>query len=292
MHRVYDFCFIDVRAILLALSANIECDWLQAISFPPDKAALRSVTLDLPSLGKNHVHDSLELRTDGARLIGICVGIVQCFGERNSGSDYLLVIDRPGLLEFLAREGVDSLHELAGGPEFLGKLAGEGAEFLRRWAEWESGITAILPLGNNSYQMAWVVSGRRVVINAKAETLPFAKLAVEVADGNEEGNDGHESDEDEDYEYEGYEYEEHYDHRERLIVVDFGCHRLASVVAAGDASRNIIRYRAKRGPLRGIVEFPSKELPYRTWMERVPSCLPSELIQMSESMVLVVDVSF
>ncbi len=56
-------------------------------------------------------------------------------------------------------------------------------------------------------------------------------------------------------------------------------------------SGNIIRSRTRGGSLRGIVEFPSEELPYRIWMERVPSCLPSRQVHMSESMVLVVDVS-
>ena len=75
-------------------------------------------------------------------------------------------------------------------------------------------------------------------------------------------------------------------------MVDFGCPRLASVVEAGDASGDIIRSRTQgRDPLHGIVEFPSEELPYRIWMERVPSCLPSEQVHMRESTVLVVDVS-
>ena len=288
MHRVYDFCFIDVRTILLAFSASHGCDWLQAVSFSPDKAAVWSVFLDLPSLEEDHQHYSIELKTDGARLIGICVGIdmvVQYAGTQDSDSDYLLVIDRPGLLEFLAREGAEVLREL--GPEFLRKLAGEGAEFLHRWEEWESGITAVLPLKNNSYQMAWAVFGRRIVINGEAETLPFAKSAVEVANGNEAGSDGHKNDEDQ-----GSEDQEDPDNRERFIVIDFACHRLASVVEAGDASGNIIRSHTQgEGSLRGIVEFPSKGIPYRVWMERVPSCLPSEQVHMSESTVLFADVS-
>src|SRR5258706_2686638 len=125
MHRIYDFCFIDVRTILLALSVSIECDRLQVISFPLDKGAAWSVSLDLPSLEEYHQHYSLELKTDGGGLIGVCVGIdmvVRYVSTLNSDSDYLLVIDRPGLLKFLAREG---------------------AAFLHRWAEWESGITTI-----------------------------------------------------------------------------------------------------------------------------------------------------
>jgi len=123
------------------------------------------------------------------------------------------------------------------------------------------------------------------VINAEAEILPFAKSMVEVADENEAGNDGHKNDEGQ-----GSKDQEDPDNGEQLIVVDFGCPRLASVVEAGDASGNIIRSRTQGGgSLRGIVEFPSEELPYRIWMERVPSCLPSEQVHMSESTVLVVD---
>ena len=76
----------------------------------------------------------------------------------------------------------------------------------------------------------------------------------------------------------------------RLIVRDFGCHRLASrsVLEAGNASRNIIRFGTQGGgPLLGLLDIPSKELPYRIWMERVPSCLPTGQAHMSESMVLV-----
>ncbi len=263
----------------MAFSANRGCDWLQAISFPLDKAAGWSLTLDLPSLEEDYQHCSLELKTDGGRLIGVCVGIdmvVQYAGTRDSDSDYLLVIDRPGLLECLAEDGAKVDFEL-----------GEGDDFFRPWAGWESGITTILPLKNNSYQMAWAVFGRRIVINAQAETLPFTKSAVEVADGNEAGSDGHKNDEDQ-----GSEDQEDSDDEERLIVVDFGCHRLASVVEAGDASGNIIPSRTQgRDSLRGIVEFPSEELRCRFWMERVPSCLPSEQVHMSESTVLVVEVS-
>ena len=167
------------------------------------------------------------------------------------------------------------------------QLAG-GVKYRRcHWEEWESGITTILPLKNNSHQMTWAVFGRRIVINAKAETLPFAKAAVEVADGNQAGNDGHKDDEDQ-----GPEGQDGPDNGERLIVVDFACHRLPSVVEAGDASGNIIRSRTQGGgSLPGIFKFPSEELPYRIWMERVPSRLPSSQVHMSESMVLVVDVS-
>ena len=216
-----------------------------------------------------HLH-SLELKAGCGRLIGLCVRIDNA-SFRDPDSDYLLVIDRPGLLNFLAGA------QLAGGVKYR----------RRQWEEWESGITTILPLENNSHQMAWAVFGGRIVINARAETLPFTKSAVEVADGNETDNDGHKNDE-----YQGFEGQEDPDNRERLIVVDFACHRLASVVEAGDASGNILRSRTQGGgSLRGIFEFPSQELPYRIWMERVPSCLPSEHVHMSESTILVVDVS-
>lgn len=221
----------------------------------------------------DYQHYSLDLKTDGGRLIGLCVGIdmvVPYAGTQDSDSEYLLVIDRPGLLKFLA-----------------GAKPAQGDKSARQWVEWESGITTILPLENNSYQMAWAVFGRRIVINAEAETLPFAKSAVEVAVGNEAGDDGHKNDEGE-----GSEDQEDPDNGERLIVLDFGCHRLASIVEAGDASGNIIRPRTQRGgPLLGVLNITSKELPYRIWMERVPSCLPSGKVHMSESVVLVVNVS-
>ena len=215
---------------------------------------------------------SLKLKTDGGRFIGICVGIdivVGCAGTRYSNSDYLLVIDRPGLLEFLA--GVQQ-------SGWVGPLG---------WEDWESGITTILPLENSSH-MAWAVFGRRIVINAEAETLPFGK-SVEVANENKAGNDGHKNDEDQ-----GSGDQEVPATGERLIVVDFGCPRLTSVIEAGDASGNIIRIRSlTRGEdsLWSVVEFPSEELPCRIWMERVSSCLPSKQVHMSESTILVVDVS-
>ncbi len=130
---------------------------------------------------EDHQRYSLELKTDGGRFIGICVGIdvvVQGAGTRNSDSDYMLVIDRPGLLNFLAEV------QQSGWVRPLG------------WEDWESGITTILPFENSSHQMAWAVFGRRIVINAQAETLPFTKSAVEVAEENEAGNDGHKNDED------------------------------------------------------------------------------------------------
>jgi hypothetical protein len=212
-------------------------------------------------LEEDHQEASLELKTDGGRFIGLCVGVdkvVRYAGTQDSDSDYLLVIDRPGLLKVLSEA----------------RLTGE-VRCIRHWAEWESGITAILPIENNSYQMGWAVFGRRIVISAEAETLPFAKSALEVANENEAEDDGHKNDED----------------RERLIVIDFGCHRLASVVEAGDASGNIIRSRTPKViSLRGVCDVSSEELPYRIWMERVPR-LPSGQVQMSEGMVLVFDVS-
>lgn len=218
----------------------------------------------------------LELKTDGGRLIGLCVGIdrvVRYAGTQDSDSDYLLVIDRPGLLKFLS------------GTQCVPPV--EGFNYIRKWVEWESGITTILPIENNSYQMAWAVFGRRIVINAEAETLPFAKSVVEVASENEAENDGHNNDKVQSSEGQGDS-----DDRERLIVVDFGCHRLASVVEAGDASGNIIRSRTQGAvTCLGVRDISSKELPFRFWMERVPSRLPSGQVHMSESMVLVYDVS-
>jgi len=268
--NVYDFCFIDARTILLAISVSRGGAYLQAIFFPFDGDDATGVSLDVPSVKIGNYHRSLEFKTDYGALIGIRVGIEDTT-YRDPDKSYLLVIDRPGLLKFLAGA----------------KLAGGVQRRLHQWAEWGSEITTILPLGINPYWMQWAVLGRRIVIDADAETLPFTESAVKVADENEAEDDGHQDDEDQ-----GSEDHEGPDNRERLIVVDFGCHRLASVVEAGDASGNIIRFRTQsRGLLRGIVEFPSKELPYRIWMERVPSRLPNRQVHMSESMVLVVDVS-
>ena len=210
----------------------------------------------------NRQHDWLEFKTDGGRLLGLCVGI----GANNwweSRSDYLLVMDRPGLLEFLA--GARLSEECK-------------RHYVLKWTDWEPGITTTLPLESKSVKMAWAVFGRRIVIKTEAKTFPFIKSAVEVADANEVENGGHKNDEDQEYPSNG----------ERLIVLDFGCHRLASVVEAGDASGKIIRSRTQGGgPLRGLQDMSSKELPYRIWMERVPSCLPSGQVHTSESMVLV-----
>ena len=207
-------------------------------------------------------HDALEFKTDGGRLIGLGVGI----HGRGSPSNYLLVIDRPGLLEFLAAARLTEACKL---------------RYVLQWTDWESSITTILPLEKSSFKMAWAVFRRRIVINAEAKTLPFVKLAVGVADENEAEDSGNKNDE----------YQEDPDNGERLIVIDFGCHRLASVAEAGDASGNIIRPCMQGGPLRGVIDMSSKELPYRIWMERVPSCLPSGQVHMSENMVLVIDVS-
>ena len=135
--------------------------------------------------------------------------------------------------------------------------------------------------------MAWAVFGRRIVINAEAKTLPFVNPAVKVANENKAEVGGHKNDEDR-YS-EGQEYP---NDGERLIVLDFGRHRLASVVEAGDASGNIIRSRTQGGgPLQGGYGTTNMEPPCRIWMERVPSCLPSGQVHMSENMVVIVDVS-
>jgi len=276
MPPICDFCFIDVRTILLATTVEYGWDCLQAIFLPLDKADVSGILLDLPSLEEDYQHYTLELKTDGGRLIGLCVGIdkvVRYAGTQDSDSDYLLVIDRPGLLKFLAGAQCAPL--------------AEEVRYVRKWVEWESEITTILPLENNSYQMAWAVFGRRIVINAEAETLPFVKSAVEVTDDNEADDNGDKNDEDQ-----GSEGQEESHSGERLIVVDFGCHRLASVVEAGDKSGNIIRSRPQGGvSLVGVLDISSKELPYRIWMEREPSCLPSRQVHMSESTTLVFAVS-
>ena len=209
-------------------------------------------------------HDALEFKTDGGRLIGLGFGSDR--GIRDSPSNYLLVIDRLGLLEFLAAARLTEECKL---------------HYVLQWTDWESRITTILPLEKSSDKMAWAVFGRRIVINAEAKTLPFVKSAVEVVNENEAEDGGNKNDKD----------QEDPDNGERLIVIDFGCHRLASVAEAGDASGKIIRSRTQGGPLRGVIDMSSKELAYRIWMERVPSCLPSGQVHMSESMVLVVDVS-
>ena len=277
MDRVCSFCFIDVRTILLAVALEDAWQCLQAIFLPLDEADVPSLFLDLPSLENAHRHYALDFKTDEGRLIGLRVGIervVPFGGNLDSDSDYILVIDRPGLLKLLAE-------------------AKQEGKWPLEWTEWESGITTIVPLGDDSYKMAWAVFGRRIVINAEAETLPFAKSAVEVvADGNQAEADGHKNDEGQ-----GSEDQEDPNNGERLIVLDFGCHRLASTVEAGDASGNIIRSRTQGGgELLGVLDISSDELPYHIWMERVPSCVssrfPSALVHMSESMVLVVEVSF
>jgi len=276
MKHVCNFCFIDVRTILLVVTAEADdYSWkfLQAIFLPLDTEHTSGVILALPSLEENYQYASLELKTDGGRFIGLCVGIdfiVRYGGARYSNSDFLLVIDRPGLLKFLS-----------------GICPRQGVKYFRNWAEWESGITTILPIGDSSYEMAWAVFGRRIVINSKAETLPFAKSAIEIANEKQAEVDGHKNDEDQSSEGQGDS-----EYRERLIVIDFGCHRLASVVEAGDASENIIRSRTqKAASLLGVREISSEELPYRMWMERTPSRLPSGQVYMSESMILAYDVS-
>jgi len=273
MKHVCNFCFIDVRTILLVVTDDYSLVILRAIFLPLDKAQTFDVLLALPSLEEDYQYASLELKTDGGRFIGLCVGIdlvVRYAGTQDSGSDFLLVIDRPGLLKFLS-----------------GICLGQGVGCVRNWAEWESGITTILPIENNSYQMAWAVFGRRIVINAEAETLPFAKSAIEIANENQAEDDGHKIDEDQTAEGRGDS-----DYRERLIVIDFGCHRLASVVEAGDASGNIIRSRTQKAvSLLGVREISSEELPYRMWMERTPSRLPSGQVYMSDSTILAYDVS-
>ena len=217
---------------------------------------------------KGHHHYSLELKSDCGRFIGISVTIDND-DLRDPDSDYLLVIDRPGLLKVFA------------GSKWYGRFACDHY----KWAEWESGITTILAIENNSHPMAWAVLGRRIVINAKAEFLPFTISAVE--DENEAEDDGHKNDKDQSSEGQGAPY-----NGERLIVVDFARYRLASIVEAGDASGKIIRGGAEVGGLLpGIADIPSEETPYCIWMERVPSRLPSEQVHMSESTVIVVDVS-
>ena len=269
MRCYYDFCFIDARTILLAtpdLGAHPTRHHLGAIFLIPGTDSPIIVALDVPSLMKGHHHHSLKLKTDCGRLIGICVEINSA-NFRDPDSDYLLVIDRPGLLKVIA------------GSKWRGRFA-----FTHyKWDEWESRITTILPLENNSRRMAWAVFGRRIVINAEAETLPFTISAVE---------DENETEDDENDEDHVFEYQEVPCNGERLIVVDFACHPLASVVEAGDASGNILRSGGEVGGLLpGVGELPSEEPPYRSWMERVPSRLPSSQVHMSESMVLVVDVS-
>jgi hypothetical protein len=135
MHQVWDFCFIDARTILLAIKAKSGLDCLQVISPPFDKGDLSGVFLGLPSLQEGYQHFLLELQTNGGKLIGLCVGIntlVQYLDTRKSGSDYVLVIDLPGLRTFLA--------EAQGDMRF-------------NWVEWQSKITTILPIENNSSQM-------------------------------------------------------------------------------------------------------------------------------------------
>src|SRR5258706_3976887 len=134
-------------------------------------------------------------------------GINTVVSTRNPDSDYLLVIDRPGLLNLLA------------------ELQQSGWVGVLGWVDWETGITTILPLENTSHQMAWAVFGRRIVINAEAETLPFTKSAVEVAEENEAGKDGHKNDESK-----GSKDHKEAENGERLIVGDFGCRRPASIV--------------------------------------------------------------
>jgi len=218
----------------------------------------------------------LKLKTDGGRLIGLSVEVdlkIQYALPRDSHSNHLLVIDRPGLLKFLSRARLE-----------------EGFKGIRTWEEWESGLTTMLPIENNARWMTWAVFGRRIVINAVAETLPFAESAVEVSNDNQAEDGGHKKGEDKKFEGQGDP-----DCRERLIVIDFGCHRLASVVEAGDASGNIIRSRNQKAiSLPAVRGTSSKKLPYRVWMERIPSCLPSGasgLVHMSESMILVLGVS-
>lgn len=273
MHNVWDFCFIDAHIILLAVGAGYGWDCLQVISLENDVVG---VLLNLPSLQEDYQYNSLKLKTDCGRLIGLCAGIdmvVQYGGTRDSDSDYLLVIDRRGLLKFAATAESTPLAETF-------KAA-------RDWAEWEPEITMILPLENNSYQMAWAVFGRRVVINAVAETLPFAKLALGFKGENETHDNAHKTDEDA-----GSEDSEDFHSQERLVVVDFGSYRLSSAVEAGDESGNIMRCRPQEGvPLVGVNDISSQELPCRIWTERVPSCLPSGRVHMSENMVLVVAVS-
>ena len=236
-----------------------------------------SVHLALPNLIDYRQFVSLKLKTDGGRFIGLCVGVdlkIQYALPWDSHSKYLLVIDRPGLLEFLSRARLE-----------------KGVRGVRTWEEWESGITTVLPIENNLHWMTWAVFGRRIVINAVAETLPFAESAVEVANENQAEDGGHKNGEDQRSEGQWAP-----DCRRRLIVIDFGCHRLASVVEAGDASGNIIRSRTQKAvSFLGVREISSKELPYRMWMERTPSRLPSGasgLVHMSESTILVLGVSF
>jgi hypothetical protein len=257
MHRVWDFCFIDARTIVLAIKAEYGLDGLQVISLPFDKGDLSGVFLGLPSLQGGYKHHLLELKTDGGKLIGLCVGIdtlVQYPDIRESDSDYLLVIDRPGLRTFLA--------EAQGDIRF-------------NWVEWESKITTILAIENNSYQMAWEVLGRRIVINAKSETLPFAKPILGVKDKNEA---------------------EDIDHKishcgGRLVVVDFGSYRPVSVAKAGDECGNVIRCRPQGGlSLAGVRNTSSEEPPCRIWMERAPSC-PAGCAHISENMVFIRGVS-
>ena len=196
--------------------------------------------------------------------------VVRYAGFRDSDSDYLLVIDRPGLLKFLAAAKCTPL-----------------AGAFRKWAEWEPEVAMILPLENNSYQMAWAVFGRRIVINAVAETLPFVKSALALEDENETHENRHKTGEDA-----ASEDSEDPHSGERLVVVDFGSYRLSSAVEAGDESGNIIRCRPQKGvSLVGVYDISSNGLPFRIWTERVPSCLPSDQVHMSENMVLVCAVS-
>jgi hypothetical protein len=270
MHKVWDFCFIDARTVLLAVTIAYGYETLQIISLPLDKGGPSGAFLDLPSLDEDHQYACLQLQTDGGRLIGLCVGIdirIQYEDIRDSGSDYLLVIDRPGLLKL---------------------LGGAQGTMRANWAEWESKVTAILPIGTNSYQMGWAVLGRRIVINAKAETFPFAKTALGIKVKDEAEDNSQENDENggsDDLENSHYE--------KRLVVVDFGSYRPTSVVEAGDESGNIIRCRPQEGvSLTGVCDTTSQGLPYRIWMERVPSCLPNQEELMSENMVFLLGVSY
>lgn len=271
MHRVWDFCFIDAWTILLAISIAHGWDSLQAISLSWDKDGVPGVWFDLP---EDYQHCSLELKTDGGRLIGLCVGIdrvVQYAYTQDSDSDYLLIIDRPGLLKFCTGAQdvpMAVLHD-------------------HEWACWGPEITTILPLENNSYQMAWAVFGRRIVINAEAGTLPFAKSVLEERDKKEAEGTSHEDNNNRDFED-----QEDSHSGERLVVVDFGSYGLTSVAEAGDDSANIIRCRPQGDfSLVGVRGMFSEGRPCRIWMERVPSCLPSGQVHMSENMVLVSAVS-
>ena len=103
-------------------------DCLQAIFLPLNEDDATGVRLALPIREVDRRHDWLEFKTDGGRLIGLRVGIdADIWGSR---SDYLLVIDRPGLLKFLAGARLSEPRK---------------RHFVPKWTLWGSGITTFVP---------------------------------------------------------------------------------------------------------------------------------------------------